>query len=81
MEFINKSGLEFKDISSEWSRTYHFLKNGEIGKVTINQPLKLNVSSSGGHRIWDGKGVSHYIPSGWIHLEWEVLDGDANFDF
>lgn len=64
--------LKFKDISTEVSRTYTF-PGGET--VTIADPLGLNVSESGGHRIEDGAGVAHYIPAGWIHLTWTVKHG------
>lgn len=72
----NESGLVFSDISSEKYRTYEF-NNG--AKVTITEPTYLNVSKSGGHRVLDKSGVSHYIPTGWIHLYWEVFDGKPNF--
>jgi hypothetical protein len=75
-EFNNQSDLDFADISSELWREYRFL-NGET--VRIEAPLKLNVSNSGGHRIFDADGVSHYIPAGWIHLMWEAKDGAPNF--
>jgi hypothetical protein len=75
-EFRNASDLEFTDISSEQWREYRFL-NGET--VRIEAPLKLNVSGSGGHRIFDEAGVSHYIPAGWIHLMWVPKDGEPNF--
>jgi hypothetical protein len=75
-EFINESGLEFADISSESYRNYNF-PDGVI--VHIEYPLKLNVSKSGGHRIFDASGTSHYIPAGWIHLSWRVKDGSPNF--
>lgn len=75
-EFKNATDLEFADISSELWREYHFL-GGE--SVRIDTPLKLNVSESRGHRIFDAQGVSHYIPAGWIHLEWKVKDGAPNF--
>jgi hypothetical protein len=70
------SELKFNDISSEVYRTYEW-----AGFVTVKilDPLTLNVSKSGGHRILDAKGVSHYIPSGWIHLYWEVKEGKPNF--
>ncbi len=74
--FKNATDLEFTDISSEKWREYHFL-GGEI--VRIKRPLLLNVSESRGHRIFDAKGVSHYIPSGWIHLKWKAKDGAPNF--
>lgn len=75
-EFKNGTDLEFTDISSEQWREYQFL-GGET--IRIEAPLKLNVSESGGHRIFDAKGVSHYIPAGWIHLKWTVKDGEPNF--
>ncbi len=76
MEFINESGLEFDDISSEDERTYVFADGVE---VKIRRPLKLNVSKSGGHRIYDAQNQSHYIPSGWIHLMWISQKGKPNF--
>lgn len=72
----NSSSLEFTDISSEKYRCY---KWADGGQVMINHPTHLNVSKSGGHRILDARGVSHYIPSGWIHLYWEVIEGFPNF--
>lgn len=75
-KFKNASDLEFTDISSELWREYRFL--GEE-TVRIEAPLKLNVSASGGHRIFDAAGVSHYIPAGWIHLMWMAKAGAANF--
>lgn len=76
MSFINNSGLIFSDISSEAYRQYRF---ADDSIVYIDDPLKLNVSDSGGHRIFDAGGVSHYIPSGWIHLSWRARDGHPNF--
>ena len=75
-EFKNDSDLEFTDISSEAWREYCF-ESGAI--VRIDNPLKLNVSDSGGHRIYDAQGESHYIPFGWIHLRWEARPGQPNF--
>ena len=76
MEFRNSSNLEFSDISSEAWREYRFA-DGQV--VRIDEPLKLNVSESKGHRIFDAAGISHYIPSGWIHLRWEAKSGQPNF--
>ena len=67
---------KFTDISSELYREYRF-GNGE--KVRIEAPYWLNVSESGGHRIIDLSGKSHYIPPRWIHLYWEVGKGEYNF--
>lgn len=72
----NDSKLKFIDISSEKYRTYEW-DNGYT--ITINEPTFLNVSESGGHRLLDKNGKSHYIPSGWIHLFWEVFEGKPNF--
>lgn len=74
--FKNESGLEFTDISSESFRVYEF-SNGK--EVRIDEPLRLNVSSSGGHRLFDASGTSHYVPKGWIHLRWKVKPGCPNF--
>lgn len=76
MEFINESGLDFTDISSEEFREYLF----ESGvSVHIEEPLFLNVSDSGGHRVFDADGVSHYMPTGWIHLSWKAKEGKPHF--
>jgi hypothetical protein len=75
MEFINKTNLEFTDISSEMWREYHF-SGGDI--VKIDKPLKLHVSSNG-HRIFDAAGFSHYVPLGWIHLSWKAKEGQPHF--
>ena len=75
-EFRNDSDLEFSDISSEAWREYQF-ESGAV--VRIENPLRLNVSESGGHRIYDAQGQSHYIPYGWIHLKWEAKPGEPNF--
>ena len=74
--FYNQSGLEFTDISSEAERVYNF---GSRGFVRIQNPLRLNVSDSGGHRVFSADGRSHYIPSGWVELTWTILDGGPNF--
>ena len=74
--FENATNLDFEDISSERYREYRFL-GGDV--VRIDAPMKLNVSDSGGHRVFDAEGVSHYIPPGWIHLSWVAKDGEPNF--
>jgi hypothetical protein len=76
VEFKNESSKEFTDISSEMYREYEF-SNGKIIKISL--PLKLNVSDSGGHRLFDSNGVSHYIPPGWIALRWQAFEGQPNF--
>ncbi|MBB5693532.1 hypothetical protein FHS87_001565 [Roseomonas pecuniae] len=74
--FKNDTDLEFTDISTERWREYRFA-GGDV--IRIEQPLKLNVSASHGHRIFDAHGLSHYIPWGWIHLVWETKEGAPNF--
>lgn len=76
MDFNNQSGLDFTDISSEEFREYT-LSNGQ--KVRIENPQRLNVSESGGHRLFDGEGLSHYVPTGWVWLTWKAKDGQAHF--
>lgn len=75
-QFINESNLEFTDISSEQYRIYEF-NNGKT--IMIVEPLRLNVSKNGGHRVYDNSGISHYIPQGWIHLHWRSKPGKPNF--
>ena len=75
-QFINESNLEFTDISSEQYRIYEF-NNGKT--IMIVEPLKLNVSKNGGHRVYDNSGMSHYIPQGWLHLSWKSKPGKPNF--
>ena len=67
VQFDNQSNLKFTDISTEEWREYIFPE----GVVRINNPTHLHVSESGGHRIFVSEtGMSHYIPSGWLHLRW-----------
>jgi hypothetical protein len=71
----NQSSNIFTDISTEDWREYSFSGNE---KVRIERPTHLCVSTSG-HRILDEAGVSHYIPKGWIHLRWQVKQGQPHF--
>ena len=74
-ELRNESTNKFSDISSEKQRTYHF----PTGKITLVEPYRLSVSASGGHRVLTMDGICHYIPSGWLHLEWIVKEGKPHF--
>ena len=76
MDFKNVATIEFADISSEAWREYQF-PGGE--KIRIEEPLKLNVSDSGGHRIFDAAGLSHYIAPKWYALTWQAKDGQPHF--
>lgn len=75
--FINESNLEFNDISSEVEREYTF-PNGN--KLLIKEPLYLNVSPSGGHRLYDAKGYCYYVQpnQGWS-IKWKVKGGVPSF--
>jgi hypothetical protein len=77
----NETDEEFKDISSEEYRQYSFLAdNGFIHRVTINDPLYLNVRPTG-HRILDAQGISHFIPTGWKQLSWKAKNNQPHFGF
>jgi len=75
--FINESNLNFNDISSENEREYNF-PNGN--KLLIMNPLYLNVSKSGGHRLYCEKGYCYYVQpkEGWW-IKWKVREGKPSF--
>lgn len=76
----NLSKHVFTPIESEEFREYTFpAPQGRFVKVRITKPTHLSVSESGGHRVLDAEGVSHYIPSGWVHLSWKAKEGQPNF--
>lgn len=75
--FINESGLGFTDISSEAEREYQF-PNGQ--RLFIGKPLYLNVSKSGGHRLYTEDGFCYYVQpkEGWS-IKWKVRQGKPSF--
>lgn len=75
-EIRNSSNLKFTDISSEEWREYIF---SETHIVRIDGPLGINVSKTGGHRLVDSSGTSHYVHKGWKHLRWQVKEGEPHF--
>jgi hypothetical protein len=75
MELRNESGLAFTDITTEAWREYEFRDE----RIRLDEPVALNVSKSGGHRVLTADGVSHYIPPGWHHLKWYARDGMPHF--
>lgn len=75
-EFRNESGLKFTDISSEEWREYIYDYNKTI---FIENPLKLHVSKSGGHRIFSAEGYSRYIAPGWLQIIWRSKDNEPHF--
>ena len=74
MEFANirvADGLDFQDISEERQRTYHF-PNGT--PFTVQDPIALHVSDSGGHRLILKDGSSVYIRPTWIAFEFGPVE-------
>jgi len=76
-DFVNENNIEFKDLDDEQYRVYQYPDM----EIKIEEPLLLNVSKSGGHRVWDSKGISHYLPAGWRHLYWVVKENKSHFAF
>jgi hypothetical protein len=74
-DFINESGLEFTDISSEKFRRYVYPDGQDL---VIDQPLFLHVSKSG-HRVFNAHGQSFFIPLGWRFIVWEAKEGEPHF--
>jgi len=74
---MEKPTLTFLDLSDEQFRVYDFGTH----QITLDNPMKLNVSKSGGHRVYTADGISHYIPKGWIHLYWKVKPLSPHFSF
>lgn len=77
IKFVNDSGRVFDDVSSEEFRQYNF-PNGGI--YIVENPLMLNVSGSGGHRLFDAQGLSHYVQpqEGWS-IVWKARRKQPNF--
>jgi hypothetical protein len=75
--FINETELEFDDISSETEREYIF-PNGQ--RLWIGNPLYLNVSASGGHRLYTEDGWCWYVqPKESWGIKWKVKEGEPHF--
>lgn len=73
------------DISLEQYRTYVYPNNVTY---TINRPKLLHVKAKPeghSHRVVSetagGNVKSHYVPAGWIAIEWETVKGAAPFQF
>jgi len=75
-QMVDACGREWLDISSEKYRVYRF-PDQEI--VEVHEPLRLLISDSGGHRVFDNSGQCHYIPAGWIHIRWVPKEGQPHF--
>lgn len=66
---MSSKELAWKSIETEEYRIYLF-DGGE--SVKIDNPVKLNISDSGGHRIVDSEGISYYIPPYWNCIKWKA---------
>ena len=83
-EYTDNPDLIFQDISTELWRKYQYPQGLE---VKIQKPVAVCVSNKhrdfggNGHRIVDDRGVSHYIPAGWIHLSWQAKEGAKPYNF
>jgi len=71
------SGKRFYDISVEKARTYTFPSGEEL---TIESPVALHVSESGGHRVLNMQGRAYYVQpkEGWS-ITWTVPAGAPFF--
>lgn len=76
--YAGKPGFDFDSLADEQYRVYEWADGSAI---RLDNPSKLNVSKSGGHRVYTMDGISHYIPSGWNHLWWKVREGCPHFAF
>ena len=65
-EHLVPFGEEINLAIREFWREYVF-PGGDV--VRIEEPMTL-IISEGGHRIVDSAGMSHYVPTGWVHLRW-----------
>jgi hypothetical protein len=69
-----------KDISSEISRTYHYVsESGEDLSYRIEDPQELYIAESGSHRVVDGNGTTHYPASDWIAISWYAPNDPVSF--
>jgi len=65
---------DWKDIGHENYRTYIFIEEGKVVRLTIEEPAIINISKSGGHRILTKYNESYYIPYKWIGFYFETDD-------
>lgn len=75
-KFINESENQFTDISAEAYRTYYWSKDEWL---FIENPMRLHVSDSEGHRVASLNGQQYYVKPGWKYIVWGVDDKKAHF--
>lgn len=78
-DFINESGLDFYDITSEIYREYLSFSDQYPLKID-GSPVAINISKSGGHRLFTSTGWSYYIhPKEKWAIRWKSKEGQPNF--
>jgi hypothetical protein len=73
MEVNMVAKLDFT-VNEQW-RQYIFHTDNSFNVVRIENPKRIVVTDSGGHVIEDCAGNGHYIPAGWMHIEWRPDTG------
>jgi hypothetical protein len=68
---------DFETINNEVYRTYTF-PSGAI--VKIEEPVKI-LRNERGHRLISADGTCHYVPVGWVHLQWKPKEGMFGYNF
>ena len=78
VDFKDALHREWTDISAELYRTYIFPDGTSL---RIENPLRLFVSDSGGHRVFSGNdgGKCFYVRPSWAAIEWKVRAGKPHF--
>ena len=66
------------DISLESYREYEY-EDGYI--LRVEKPIRVFITERNSHRVQDGGGIVHYIPSGWRQLRWLPLDDSRPVQF
>lgn len=79
---VKHSKLNFKDISTEAYRVYHY-PDGSSFRIDNPRYVAINSSSMGGHahRVINGKEHSFYVRPGWNAIEWSVFKDEPHFTF
>jgi hypothetical protein len=78
LTFTHSARIQFNDVSDEQYRTYFYASGHE---ATYDEPLRLNVSASGGHRLLTADGMCHYVKPNWESISWMPKPGRPHFAF
>ena len=80
IELNNTGSYEFFKVNTEEYRVYQWIDGDKITELKIDNPCHVSVNpKNGGHRVLDGKGISHYVVPGWKHLYWKAKEGQPHF--